>query len=215
MSRKVQFQILALILSLVGVVCYYVSHDSGMALAQKSNSQGATQSSTPPTNPTGPRANNPCSSSAKNPCSPSAKNACSRNSSNPCSPSLAENEIYQPATVFTAWKRITESPILSEAHEGMWIVMYANPIAQQSIVAGKTPFPVGSKLITDCFLDEDGEPGKRVAVFAMEKRNDGWLWVKTSIEGRIMRGGNSATMKTCNECHKSATSDSVFLSKYK
>jgi hypothetical protein len=106
---------------------------------------------------------------------------------------------------------MTESPTLSEAHEGLWVITYANPLAQQSINAGKTPFPVGAKLITDCFIDDDGEPGKRVAVFAMEKRNDGWLWVKTNIQGKIMRGGNSATMKSCAECHKSATSDSVFL----
>ena len=106
-----------------------------------------------------------------------------------------------------------EYPRLSDAHEGMWVVTYANPLALRSIDEGKTSFPVGSKLATECFIDDDGEFGSRVAVFVMEKRNDGWLWVKTNIQGKIMRGGNSATMKSCAECHKSASLDSVFLAK--
>ena len=115
--------------------------------------------------------------------------------------------------MFSGWKRMMEYPRLSDAHEGMWVVTYANPLALRSIDEGKTSFPVGSKLATECFIDDDGEFGSRVAVFVMEKRNDGWLWVKTNIQGKIMRGGNSATMKSCAECHKSASLDSVFLAK--
>jgi hypothetical protein len=205
MRRKNQTIILVAFLLAVGAYFYFVPNGRKAVIAQQQN---------PPSSNTAP---SPSPTAPKNPCSPT-KNACSptvKKPRNPCSPTgvIVENEVYEPANNFSGWKKLNETPILSEAHEGMWVVTYANPVAQEAIKAGQTTFPVGSMLIKDSFIDDNGAPGGRVAVFAMEKRKDGWLWVKTNIQGEIMRGGTSATMKSCAQCHTAAKTDFAFLKK--
>lgn len=197
MIRKTQLIILVVFLLAVGTLFYFAPDRRFAALAQQQN---------PPPNKT---AASPSPTPPRNPCSPTV-----RKPRNACSPTpIAEHEFYEPATTFSEWKKLNEAPILSEAHEGMWVVTYTNPVAQEAIKAGQNTFPVGSILVKDSFIDDNGAPGGRVAVFAMEKKKDGWLWVKTNIQGNIMRAGNSAAMKTCSQCHTAAKTDSAFLKK--
>lgn len=206
MRRKNQIGILVAFLLAVGAYFYFAPNGRKAVIAQQQNPPSSNAAPSP--SPTAPK--NPCSPTVRNPCSTTVKKP-----RNPCSPTgvIVENEVYEPANNFSGWKKLNETPILSEAHEGMWVVTYTNPIAQEAIKAGQTTFPVGSMLIKDSFIDDHGAPGGRVAVFAMEKRKDGWLWVKTNIQGEIMRGGTGATMKSCAQCHTAAKTDFAFLKK--
>ncbi|MBI4468751.1 MAG: cytochrome P460 family protein [Acidobacteria bacterium] len=153
---------------------------------------------------------NPCAQKkAQNPCNPCAKKA--QNPCNPCGGKMASGEVYVAATSHRGWPKVNTKPLLSKAHGGMFVTSYTNTTAQSAIRGAAASFPVGAILVKDSYANESGKPGAKGTVFAMEKTQDGWLWVTTDAKGHITGKGNNQEMKMCADCHAQAKMDYAYL----
>ena len=150
---------------------------------------------------------NPCAmKKGQNPCNP-----CAKKGQNPCAMKKATSEVYAPATAYSKWQKINKKPLLSEPHSGMFVTTYANPAAEAAIKSQQTSLPVGAILVKEAHAAQNGKPGMKSMIFAMEKTATGWLWVTTDPTGHVMEKGNSQQMQMCAQCHQGAKLDSAFL----
>ena len=87
------------------------------------------------------------------------------------------------------------------------------------------PYPIGTILLKESFLNEDSRPGKSLFLSGMIKRKKGydsrygdWEYFQSSTDGQLLFSGNSKNapvMKTCIECHGHiAEKDFIFASHY-
>jgi hypothetical protein len=205
MNKKRTVQLLSILVFLSGFVALAFA-GSGTA-ARPGQPQAGQQKPANPCNPCSKnKSQNPCAKKAQNPCNPCAKKA-----QNPCAAKKASEEVYQPAASFGGWAKINEEPILSRAHGGMFVTTYANPTARAAIKANDASFPVGAILVKESHMNSNGKPGEKGTIFAMEKTNNGWLWVTTDPTGHVTAKGDSQQMQMCAQCHAGGKIDSAFL----
>jgi hypothetical protein len=199
-------QLLAISVFLSGFVAFAIA-DSGIVATAATQPEAGQQKPANPCNPCSKnKSQNPCAKKAQNPCNPCAKKA-----QNPCAAKKASEEVYQPATSFDGWAKINGKPILSRAHGGMFVTTYANPTARAAIKSNAGSFPVGAILVKESHMNSNGRPGEKGTIFAMEKTNNGWLWVTTDPTGHVTGKGGSQQMQMCAECHAGGKLDSAFL----
>src|SRR6266545_1419351 len=133
MILKRRLQLLTIILFAASALVW-----SANGLSSTANTED--QSAAAAQNPCNPcakkKGQNPCNPCAKkkgqNPCNPCAKKK-AMNPCNPCAMKKASGEVYTPATAYSAWKKINKKPLLSEVHNGIFVVTYANPTAEAAI----------------------------------------------------------------------------------
>lgn len=183
---------------------------SGLTAGASSHSHPKQQKPPNPCNPCAKKGQNPgAPKKAQNPRNPCAKKA--QNPCNPCAKKPASSEVYVPAIAYNQWKKVNGKPFLSQAHGGMFVTTYANTTANAAIKSKAASFPVGSILVKESFADNQGKPGRKGTIFAMEKTDSGWLWVTTDATGHITGKGDSGQMQMCAQCHTAAKMDSAFL----
>ena len=84
---------------------------------------------------------------------------------------------------------------------------------------GNFPFPVGTVIVKEAFVNDGCKPGGPGAVFVMEKRAMGydpaandWHWVRYNPDGTLWGKGKSGSqVQFCPACHLTAKiNDYVF-----
>lgn len=204
MKRKIQ--LLTISLFTIGALVWSIS---GLNLTASAEIQSTPAAQNPCAKKKGQNPCNPCAKKkGMNPCNPCAK----KKGMNPCAMKKATDEIYTPATAYSSWSmKINKKPFLSKAHGGMFVTTYANQTAEAAIKSKSSTLPIGSILVKESHADQNGKPGMKATIFAMEKTTDGWIWVTTDATGHVMEKGNSTQMQMCAQCHHSAKMDSAFL----
>lgn len=152
---------------------------------------------------------NPCAKKAQNPCNPCGKKA--QNPCNPCGSKTASSEVYPPAASHSTWTKINKRPLLSQAHGGVFITTLVNASAEAAIKADAKTFPEGSIIVKESYVDSKGKPGAAGTIFAMEKTQDGWIWITTDSTGHITGKGDNKQMQMCSQCHSVAKRDYAYL----
>ncbi len=124
-----------------------------------------------------------------------------------------------PFKDYHRWARMNATPIFSATHGNSFVVTYVNPTGLPAARTGTFPFPAGSVIVKEAFENQGCRPGRRGAVFVMEKREpgydpdgNGWHWVRYNPDGTLWGEGKSGgPMDFCRACHSVArVNDFVF-----
>ncbi len=124
-----------------------------------------------------------------------------------------------PYKNYKQWARMNETPVFSATHGGSFVFTYVNPKGLPSAKEGDFPFPVGTVIVKEAFVNDGCMPGGPGAVFVMEKRAKGydpaandWHWVRYNPDGTLWGEGKSGSqVQFCPACHLTATiNDYVF-----
>ncbi|MFQ5828831.1 MAG: cytochrome P460 family protein [Candidatus Methylomirabilia bacterium] len=124
-----------------------------------------------------------------------------------------------PYKDYKQWARMNDTGVFSSTHGGSFVFTYVNPTGLSAAKNGKFPFPVGTVIVKEAFMNKGCKPGAPGAVFVMEKRGKGydskandWHWVRYNPDGTLWGEGTSVgRVAFCAGCHQTAkVNDYVF-----